>query len=100
MIKTGLLDFHEMVFTIMMTSCRNIKQKFTNCQNYKSFSNEESNFLRKKYITGNHLPFMNRKYIRGNHLPLMNKNLSQAIILGTKIRNKILKTRNNENKTN
>ena len=43
---------------------------------------------------------MNRKYIRGNHLPLMNKTLSQAIKLGTKIRNKILKTRNNENKTN
>ena len=40
------------------------------------------------------------KYVRGNQSPFMNKTLSKAIILRTKLKNKFLKNRSNENKTN
>ena len=41
-----------------------------------------------------------KKYIRGNQSPFMTKIVSKAIILRTKLRNKFLKYRSNENKTN
>ena len=44
--------------------------------------------------------FKKKKYITGNQLPFMNKTLSKAIMLRAKLRNKFLKNRSNENKTN
>ena len=41
-----------------------------------------------------------KKYIRGNQSPFLNKTLSKAIMLRTLLRNKFLKNRRNENKTN
>ena len=41
-----------------------------------------------------------KKYVRGNQSPFMNKTLSKAIMLRTNLRNKFLKNRSNENKTN
>ena len=41
-----------------------------------------------------------KKYVRGNQSPFMNKTLSKAIMLRTKLRNKFLKYRSNENKKN
>ena len=41
-----------------------------------------------------------KKYVKGNQSPFMNKTLSKAIILRTLLRNKFLKNRSNENKTN
>ena len=39
-----------------------------------------------------------RKYGRGNHMPFINKTLSKEIIKRTKLRNKFLKDRTEENK--
>ena len=41
-----------------------------------------------------------KKCIRGNQSPFMDKTLSKAIILRTKLKNKFLKNRTNESKTN
>ena len=41
-----------------------------------------------------------KKYVRGNQSLFMNKTLSKAIMLRTILRNKFLKNRSNENKTN
>ena len=41
-----------------------------------------------------------KKYVRGNQSPFMNKSSSKAIILRQTLRNKFLKNRSNENKTN
>ena len=41
-----------------------------------------------------------KKYIRGSQSPFMTKIISKAIMLRTKLRNKFLKYRSNENKTN
>ena len=41
-----------------------------------------------------------KKYARGNQSSFMNKTLPKAIMLRTNLRNKFLKNRGNENKTN
>ena len=48
--------------------------------------------------TLNKLAPFKRKYSRGNHLPFMNKKLSKAIMNRTRLRNKFLKNRTDENK--
>ena len=40
------------------------------------------------------------KLVRGNHYPLMNRELSKAIMTGTKLRNKFFKERSGENRVN
>ena len=39
---------------------------------------------------------LKKKYVRGNHLPFMNKALSKAIMVRTKLRNTILKNRDED----
>ena len=87
---------------------------------YKSFSNErfrESLLenLNRKLLENSDKSFSNfinncntvldkqlpkkKKYVRGNQSRFMNISLSKAIMLRTKLRNKFLKNRSNENKT-
>ena len=62
-------------------------------QNFSNFINACNTVLDKQ------LP-KKKKYVRGNQSPFMNKTLSKAIMLRTNPRNKFLKNRSNENKTN
>ena len=120
-IETGLSDFHKMIVTVMKTSYRKIEPRVINYQDYKSFSNEGfresllenlkgklsgnsdqsfSNFINTcNTVLDKQLP-KKKKYVRGNQSPFMNKTLSKAIMLRTNLRNKFLKNRSNENKTN
>ena len=120
-IETGLSDFHKMIVTVMKTSYRKIEPRVINYRDYKSFSNERfresllenlegklsensdqsfSKFINTcNTVLDKQLP-KKRKYIRGNQSPFMNKTLSKAIMLRTNLRNKFLKNRSNENKTN
>ena len=120
-IETGLSDFHKMIVTVMKTSCRKIEPRVINYWDYKSFSNEgfRESLLEnlKRKLSGNsgqsfsnfvnicntvldkHLP-KKKKYVRGNQSSFMNKTLSKAVMLRTLLRNKFLKNRSNENKTN
>ena len=120
-IETGLSDFHEMIVVVMKTSYRKVGLRVINYRDYKSFSNEgfrESLIENLKgKILGNcnqsFSSFINtcntvldkqlpreKKYVRGNQSPFMNKTLSKAIMLRTNLRNRFLKNRSNENKTN
>ena len=120
-IETGLSDFHKMIVTVMKTSYRKIEPRVINYRDYKSFSNEGfresllenlkgklsgnsdqsfSNFINTcNTVLDKQLP-KKKKYVRGNQSPFMNKTLSKAIMLRTNLRNKFLKNRSNENKTN
>ena len=114
-------SFHKMIVMVMKTSYRKIGPRVINYRDYKSFSNEGfresllenlkgklsgnsdqsfSNFVNTcNTVLDKHLP-KKKKYVRGNQLPFMNKTLSKAIMLRTLFRNKFLKNRSNENKTN
>ena len=120
-IETGLSDFHKMIVTVMKTSYRKIEPRVLNYRDYKSFSNEGfrdllleklkaklsgnsdqsfSNFVNTcNTVLDKQLP-KKKKYVRGNQSPFMNKTLSKANMLRTLVRNKFLKNRSNENKTN
>ena len=110
-----------MIVTVMKTSCQKIEPRVINYWDYKSFSNEgfRESLLEnlKRKLSGNsgqsfsnfvnicntvldkHLP-KKKKYVRGNQSSFMNKTLSKAVMLRTLLRNKFLKNRSNENKTN
>ena len=120
-IETGLSDFHKMIVRLMKASYRKIEPTVINYQDYRSFSNERFRELLletlKRKLSGNsdqsfsnfvntcntvldkHFP-KKKKYVRGNQSPFMNKTLSKTIMLRTLLRNKFLKNRRNENKTN
>ena len=120
-IETGLSDFHKMVVTVMKTSFHKIEPKVINYRCYKGFSNDDfrisiqtqfeenivgncdkkfSNFINNcNSILDKQVP-KKKKYVRGNQSPFMNKSLSKAIMLRTKLRNKFLKDRTTESKTN
>ena len=118
-IETGLPDFQMMIVMVMKTSYQKIDPRVINYWGYASFSNgsfrelllenikgklsENSDKSLSNFInTGNsvldrQLP-KKKKYFRGNQLPFMNKTLSKAIMSRTKLKNKFLKNRSNENK--
>ena len=120
-IETGLPDFQMMIVMVMKTSYQKIDPRVINYWDYASFSNgrfresllenikgklsENSDKSLSNFInTGNsvldrQLP-KKKKYFRGNQLPFMNKTLSKAIMSRTKLKNKFLKNRSNENKKN
>ena len=117
-IETGLSDFHKMIVMVMKTSYRKIEPRVINYQDYKSFSNEgfrES--LLKREIIRKLWPklWQFHKYLqyyvrwttseeKESMLEVINRllwiKLSKAIILRTNLRNKFLKNRSNESKTN
>ena len=120
-IAIGLSDFHMIIVTVMKTSYRKIEPMVINYRDDKSFSNEvfrESLFenIIGKFSENSDKSFNNfintcnivldkqlpkkKKYVRSNQSHFMNKTLSEAIMLRTKLRNKFLKNRSNENKTN
>ena len=103
----------------MMTSYQKSQPKVIHYRNYKNFSNDIfSDSLQKIFaqnlgnscnqdvddfliscnkIQDQYAP-QKKKYVRGNHSPFINKNLSEAIMLRTKLRNIFLKNRTEENK--
>ena len=59
-----------------------------------SFADFHSKFL---YLLGKHAP-VKKRYIRAKQKHFMDKELNQAIIVGSKIRNKFLKLKTEENR--
>ena len=116
-IETGLSDFHKMVVTVMKTTFQKLPPKITSYRDYKNFDNDIFRecllhdlsqtdkvdndlykFLEVCINTLNmHAPFK-RKYSRGNHLYFTNKELSKAIMTRTRLRNRFLKNRSDENR--
>ena len=112
-LETGISDFHKFTLTIMKSSFYKQEPKIFNYRNYKYFNNEsfrndllyeinkkdfhdvscgefENLFLK---TLNKHAP-MKTKYIRANNSPFMNKELSKAIMVRSRLRNKSLKLKN------
>ena len=120
-IQTGLSDFHKMIVTVMKTTYWKIGPRVINYRDYKSLSNEGfresllenlkgklsensdqrfNNFINTcNTVLDKQLP-KKKKYVRGNQSPFMNKTLSKAFMLRTNLRNKFLRNRSNETRTN
>ena len=118
-IETGLSDFHKMTVTVMKILFEKLQPRVVNYRDYKHFENhkfrtdllselskanieENENGLNNlnnacKRILDIHAP-RKQKYARGNHMPFMNKALSKEIMRRTRLRNKFLKDRSEENK--
>ena len=118
-IETGLSDFHLMTLTVMRKSFKKLKARVINYRSYKHFSNEvfRENLLGKlsqQTFVNNDYGFekfcnitlktldkyapRKAKHARGNQMPFMTKDLSKNIIKRSRLRNKYLKNKNEENR--
>ena len=117
-LETGISDFHKLVVTVLKTFYKKQRPKIIHYRNYKN--SENGNFrldlkkeLSKLDITNAPLQKFNdtvlsvlekqhapkkMKYIRSKNCNFMAKELQQAIMNRSKLRNKFLKTRNDESK--
>ena len=112
-IETGISDFHKLVVTVLKIFYKKQRPKIIHYRNYKNFEND--NFrqnlkkgLLKFDITNAPLSKFNDtvlsvldkklKYIRSNKCSFMTKELRKTIMNRSKLRNKFLKTRNEESK--
>ena len=114
--ETGLSKFHGIIFTGIKTSIQRLPPKI---RHYRDYSNYDNNIFRdslfselsklnievtyiNKFVTVCLDKLINdavskKKYISGNHLPFMNKKLSKEIMNGTRLWNKFLRNRSDEN---
>ena len=105
--KTCLSDFHMMVITESKMGFQKLKPHIVDYRDYKHFENEkfwsdihgcgsEKNLKCFKEtmfcIIYKHVP-IKRKYVHANETPLLTKELRNAIIKRSRLRNKFLKTK-------
>ena len=116
-LETGLSDFKKMTISVLNYHFIKHKPKVINYQDYKYYSNEvffnvfiseitqnnigHSDFdLYKEVflsILNKHAP-IKQKYVRANQAPCMNKILQKAVMNRSRLRNRFLKNRTDENK--
>ena len=111
-IETGLSDFHELLVTDMMTTCKKITVNYRSYKyyNYEIFreelqqleANENNNDESFKNFTSSCNAVLNKhlQYVRGNQSPSMKKTLSETIMQRFKLRNLFLKMRTEQNRNN
>ena len=118
-IETGLCDFNKMIVTVLKIYFQKREAEVINYTDYRNFSNEEFrqqvlNDILKTTQNGDiiscesFLSFWQRaldsrapnkqKYVRSNHSPFINKTILKSITDRSRLRNKFLKTRFNEDK--
>ena len=116
-IETGLSDFYKQTLTLLKTYFKKQAPEMINNRNYTSFSNElfRTDFINE--LPNNSIPeddligFLDackksldchappkKKYIRANQAPFMMKKLNKSIITSSRLRNKSLRSRSEENK--
>ena len=118
-IETGLSDFHRMAVTVTKMTFQKLKPRIINYRDYKFFYNVRHRNDLLQEISNSYLEFngngfsgffdicrttldqhapRKKKFTRGNHMPFINKTLSKEIMKRTKLRNKFLKDRTEENR--
>ena len=118
-IETGLSDVHRMTVTVTKMTFQNLKPRIINYRDYKFFNNVRYRNDLLHEISNSYLEFNDngfsgffdicrttldqhapgrKKYVRGNHMPFIIKTLSKEIMKRTKLRNKFLKDRMEENR--
>ena len=116
--ETGPSDFHRMTVTVMNMHFQKLQPRVINCRGYKHFQNENfredllfglsklnirnnddgfTGFIETCMETVNQHAPCKQKHMRRNHLPFMNKTLSKEIMTRTRLRNRFLKNRTEEN---
>ena len=112
-IETGLSDFQRMIVSVLKMRFQKLPPRV---MSYRDFSNyDNANFINSlnevlyenentdsflknpdyfykvcREVLNKHAP-LKKKHVRGNNKPFMNKTISKAIMLRTKLRNKLLK---------
>lgn len=107
-VETGLSDFHKLTATVLKTRFKKQPPKIISYRSYKDFShvnfrNDILNSLPHNYIDGisnngftnivmnvlnTHAP-LKSKHLRANESPFMTKELRKAIMLRSKLKNKL-----------
>ena len=114
-LETGLSDFHKLTLTVLKIHYKKQNPLVVKYRDYKNFSNGsfrtellsamerysnisfpdfQSKFL---YLLGKHAP-VKKRYIRANQKTFMYKERNQAIMVRSKLRNKFLKLKTEENR--
>ena len=115
-IETGLSDFHKMIVVVMKMHLPKMKPQVFSYWKYKDFHNETSldslkyefnvqeQFLIKKGLDGfsteifdKHTPNKS-DVLRSNHKPFINNEISKAIVTRSRLRNRFLQNRSEENR--
>ena len=118
-IETGLSDFHLMTVTVMRKTFKKLSPRIISYRSYKDFSNETfrdclvnnlsnevfsnndnglEKFCKTTMDTLNLFAPIKRKYARGNQMPFMTKDLSKEMMTRSRLRNKYLKYKTEENR--
>ena len=113
--ETGLSDFHLVTMTEFKTSFQKREPKIIKYRDYKNFDNSKfrSEILKRNFnytdlrtfketvfnIFNKYAP-IKRKYVRANEAPFMTKELHKAIMKRSRLRNKFLKDRTENNQKN
>ena len=118
-IETGLSDFHLMTVTVMRKTFKKLSPRIISYRSYKDFSNETfrdclvnnlsnevfcnndnglEKFCKTTMDTLNFFAPIKKKYARGNQMPFMTKDLSKEIMTRSRLRNKYLKDKTEENR--
>ena len=105
-IETGLSDFHLMTLTVMKKSYKHFSNDKFRKDLIDKLSNEElviNDDGMKRFcelsinILNKHAP-RKKKYARGNQMPFFTKELSKEIMTRSRLRNKYLRNKNEDNR--
>ena len=118
-IEIGLSDFHLMTLTVMKKSFKIIQPRIINYRSYKHFSNDTfrkdliDKLSNEKFVINDdglkrfcelsvsilnkHAP-RKKSYARGNHMPFFTKELSKEIMTRSRLRNKYVRNKNEDNR--
>ena len=116
-IESGLSDFHKLIVTVLKTSFRKMPARIIKYRNYKCYSQSNFNNELSYYLSGQdfinmsnddfvslvmevfnrHAP-LKTKYIRANDSPFVTKELRKEHMKRSRLRNKFLRIRSEENR--
>ena len=113
-VETGPSNFLKMTLVVMRACFVKQTPKVVYYRDYKKFSNDlfRNDILQAQALTdtkenvqttivnifNEHAPPQKRRYVRANQAPFMNKKLSKEIMMRSRSRNKILKTKTDVNR--
>ena len=113
--ETGLSDFHLLTITEFKTSFQKREPKIIKYRDYKNFDNNKfrSEILKRNFnntdlrtfketvfnIFSKYSP-IKRKYVRASEAPFMTRELHKAIMKRSRLRNRFLKDRTENNQKN
>ena len=116
--ETGLSDFHKLVVTLLRSKLESLPPKIISYRTYKQFNEGKFKDLFLSYLNELEMTdltvdvfkmtFLNalnsfapvkKKFLRANHSKFVNKELSKAVMLRTKPRNKFLKQKTTETRS-